>query len=51
VPKPFFKTRAATERKNAAEAELNRALAVNFLAAGMVADAAEIQVAVCGDEK
>jgi hypothetical protein len=42
---------AATERKKAAEAELNRALAVNFLAARMAADAAEMQVAVCGDEK
>jgi hypothetical protein len=49
--KTFFKTRAATERKNAAEAELNRALVVNFLAAGMAADAAEMQVAVSGDEK
>jgi hypothetical protein len=42
---------AAIQQKNAAEAELNRALAVNFLAARMAADAAEMQVAVCGDEK
>jgi len=42
---------AATQQKNAAEAELNRALAVNFLATRMAADAAEMQVAVCGGEK